>query len=275
MSKLARSPRHPVFGLGEAIQKIRDFYRINGRAHVSPDVAVQAWKYTGLNGASLRTLATIRQYGLLDEVGKDVRVSPLALTLMVEPEESPDYAAAIHAAAREPRIFVEILEEFPHDLPAEQGVISYLIRKKNFAEDAARKVNAVLRDTLALVERYQAPPIQETGDVPPRDRQPPPPQTGAGGRLPSAGQGGTLGQDGQNVGGGLDRKEPEGMVMRYEYALPDGQATLVLAGDNLTAEDVADVYHWLNGIKRTLERRVGTAASIKPPAALRQDSTAE
>lgn len=265
MTKTARSPRHPVFGLGEAIQKVREFYKINGRAHVSPDVAVQAWKYKSLNGASLRTLATLRQYGLLDEVGRDVRISPLALTLMVEPEDSSDYAAAIHEAARQPRIFVEILEEFPHDLPADQGVMSYLIRKKNFAEDAARKVNSVLRETLALVESCPAPHISGTSDATPAENNTPLPHSGSGEGLAGGAQGGVPARDSKSSFG-PDRNESEGKVMRYEYALPSGQALLLLVGDNLTADDVEEVYAWLELTKRTLLRSVGVPASERKSA---------
>lgn len=44
--------------------------------------------------------------------------------------------------------------------------------------------------------------------------------------------------------------------MRYEYALPEGTATLSLSGDNITQEDVEDIYAWLDVMKRTILRTV-------------------
>lgn len=152
MAGKARSRNYPVFGLGEAIKRARELYDSDGKAAVDTDVAVQAWGYKSLNGASLRTLGAVRQYGLLDNAGnKQVRLSPNALTILLEPLDSVERAEAIANAAAAPTMFREIRDQYPDGLPSDSGIISWLVRNHTFNEGAARDLVAAYRSTLELV----------------------------------------------------------------------------------------------------------------------------
>jgi hypothetical protein len=170
----ARGRGYPAFGLGEAIQKAKQLYARDGKAAVSSEAAVQAWNYKGLNGASLRALAALRQYGLLDAPSaKTVKLSPTALTILLEPENSPERAEAIREAATRPAVFAELNEQYGEDLPSDPAIVSHLVRNENFSEDAAKSLIAAYRDTLDLAGKAKTadiPPRKEPGGAPNGDR---------------------------------------------------------------------------------------------------------
>ena len=180
MAGKSRSRNYPAFGLADAIQKARQLYDRDGRAAVGADVAVQAWGYSGLNGASLRTLGAMRQYGLLDAPApKTVKLSHDALTILLEPDDSPERAEAIRSAATAPAMFQEIREQYPDNLPSDTAVISWLVRTHQFNGDAAKGLIASYRDTMGLVDqagKRDIPPRRDRheqdqgGDQPPTDR---------------------------------------------------------------------------------------------------------
>lgn len=152
MTGKTRSRNYPALSLQAAIDRARDLYRQDGKAAIPAEVAVKAWKYGSLNGASLRVLGALRQYGLLDDPApKTVRLSPRALTILLEPEESPARANAIREAATAPAVFGELMNQYGSDLPSDIALVSHLVRNENFSEDAARNLIVAFRDTLELL----------------------------------------------------------------------------------------------------------------------------
>jgi hypothetical protein len=206
-----RSRNYPAFGLPDAIQRARQLYDREKRATVDADVAVQAWGYGGLNGASLRVLGAMKQYGLLDSPApKSVKLSHDAVTILLEPEDSEERAESLRRVAQAPAMFAEIRQQYPHDLPSDTALVSWLVRTHGFNDDAAESLIAAYRDTLSLVE--------ENGkrDIAPRkDRA-------DDGRRDSTGD-----HPARNPGGQM--KE-----LVYSYRLPGGAAaTLTLEGGPL------------------------------------------
>jgi hypothetical protein len=228
-----RSRNYPAFGLGEAIQRARELYERDGKAAVSTEVAVQAWNYRGLNGASLRTLAAVRQYGLLDDAApKTVRLSARALTILLEPEDSPARAQAMREAATAPAVFKELREQYGNDLPSDAALISHLVRNENFSEGAAKNLIAAFRDTLALVSQAPKPDI-----TPSRDQQ------GGGGQ-------GHSGKDRQPP----PRHKGEGVHMEFNWPLSgDAVATLTVSRE-LEPDDVETLAAYLEIAKKTLAK---------------------
>lgn len=151
MAEKMRSPNFPGFGLSEAILKVRQLYEQDKRAAVPRETAVAAWGYRGLNGASLRALGALRQYGLLEAPSPGmVKVTGDALALLLEPEGSSEYRGAISSVAMRPAIFRALHKQYPDGLPSDGAIVAHLVRTANFGEDAARSVIASYRDTLAL-----------------------------------------------------------------------------------------------------------------------------
>jgi hypothetical protein len=243
MAGKVRSPNYPGLTLSESISRLREFYDREKTAHTAPEVAVKAWGYGGLNGASARVLGALRQYGLLQDVGKDVKVSERGLAILLDPASSAEYRDALAAAAREPAIFAEILQEYPESLPSEQGLVAYLVRRRGFTEEGARKLNAVLRDTLALVGAADAGHIESLAET--RDSGPAAPgstETPQVAASPSAApaQPATV--------------LPPGAVMYdWKFQLPNGVAVLSFSGAKLTERDVRRLYQYLEITRENLE----------------------
>lgn len=188
---MARGRGYPGLGLNEAIRLAKLLYEKAGKAPNTAEGIVKAWGYGGMHGKSGRVLSALRQYGLIEARANEMlALSQRALTILLEPESSEERVDATLAAAMEPAVFAEILQEFPDGLPGDDGLVSYLVRKQDFSHDSAELLVAVLRDTMALVDsikqRYNgasggAKPANERGETPPeKPRTPPPP----GGSMP-------------------------------------------------------------------------------------------
>lgn len=176
MPPKARSRNYPSLSLGEALQRARELYKKEGRARVPAPVLVGAWGYNSLNGASLRVLSALRQYGLLEGSNEETRLSPRALTLILEPEDSPDYDEALHGALAEPALFQDIIQEYGDDVPSDGALMSYLVRKQDFSEGGARTLIGSFRESVELVRSRSAsytPAKTETNAIEHRPATPP------------------------------------------------------------------------------------------------------
>jgi hypothetical protein len=167
-----RSRNYPSMSLGAAIERARELYKREGRAKVPASVVVSAWGYNSLNGASLRALAALRQYGLLDGGLEDTRLSDRALTLLLEPDTSPDYAVALREALTEPNLFHELLDEYKDNLPSDGALFSYLVRKQGFGESAAKTLIQAFRESVELVGSIGTPYITPMAHVNATDVRP-------------------------------------------------------------------------------------------------------
>ena len=177
---MGRGRSYPVIGLGEAITKASQLKDQDGTALTTPDAAVRAWGFKTLNGSSLRVVSALRQYGLLSDTGDQTKLSDRALTILLEPEGSAERQDALRAAAAQPAIFREIEEHYENNLPGEEALRSYIVRKLNLKEGPADKLAVSLRETRELVNGFgrsystpetEIPRVPETPETPEHLRQ--------------------------------------------------------------------------------------------------------
>lgn len=138
-----RSPSCPKLPLDEAVDLIRKLYSKVGRSAVKQEVAVGPLGYSGINGASLGTIAAISQYGLLER-GKagSVSVSNLALQLLHPTSQANEFNAR-QTSAKSPRIFAELLEGgFAH---CEESALTNQLIHSGFTPDGARRAAYVFK----------------------------------------------------------------------------------------------------------------------------------
>jgi len=152
----ARSRNYPSLDLAEAISRARELYKKEEKHRAPASVVVNAWGYNSLNGASLRVLSALRQYGLLDGGNQDTRLTDRALALILEPEDSSAYAQALTDAMSQPSLFQDIMQEYGANPPSDATLMSYLVRKQNFTEGAARTLIQSFRVSLELVRNQTA-----------------------------------------------------------------------------------------------------------------------
>lgn len=160
-----RSPNYPALSLPEAINSVAKVFAKENRHRADKEVVVKAMGYGGLNGASLSSLSALLKYGLLEQL-KDggCKVTDRALAIL-HPQTPQEKAEAIAAAARDPALFAEMLNDFPGSIPSDDNLRSYLVRKA-FSPTALTGVIHSFRETMTLVgevgSAYDSPsPVPE------------------------------------------------------------------------------------------------------------------
>lgn len=144
-----RSPNYPAISLREAIDRIQLLF---GKAHtqlISREQAVEAMGYDGLHGASLGAISALLKYGLLEKVDSQVKTSDRAMSI-IAPHNDEERQAAIHNAAFGPPLFGEIHERFLGEIPNDDKLRTFLIRK-NFSSSALDRVVRSYRETMELL----------------------------------------------------------------------------------------------------------------------------
>lgn len=160
-----RSPNYPIISLPEAIDRVRKVYDKEHLHKASPEVVCKAMGYNGANGSSLGILSALKKYLLLEEVGKDLKVSQDALTILVDPPSSSVRAAMVRKTALAPALFAALHEEFGELPPSDENLRAYLL-KRGFAQSAVDTPIRTYRETLEFVSRLGAPyNTQETKEV--------------------------------------------------------------------------------------------------------------
>jgi hypothetical protein len=144
-----RSPNYPAISLGTAIELVRDLYNNAKRAPVSDTVAATAMGDKSLNGTTRGHISALKKFGLVDDVSQGVKVSELALRILINPEGSSDRQAAINEAAFRPEIIKELSQS--HGDVADNVLKPYLVLQRGFSEAGADQFISAFRDTLALV----------------------------------------------------------------------------------------------------------------------------
>lgn len=149
-----RSPNYPAVSLPEAIERVRKVYEKEHMHKAPPEVVAKALGYTSLNGASLSMISALKKYGLLEEVGKDLKVSHDALTILVDPKDSADRARIIRQSAFAPALFAELQAQYEDGVPSDENLRAYLL-KRGFAPSSVDAPIRSYRETIALVSELR------------------------------------------------------------------------------------------------------------------------
>jgi hypothetical protein len=153
-----RSPNYPQISLPDAITRVANIFSKEHQHPAPREVIVKDMGYNGIHGNSLGALSALSKYGLLERDGQDYRVSERAIAI-IHPLDEESKAAALREAAQAPALFAEIFENFKGQLPSDENLRAYLIRK-GFAESALTPVIDSLRETMQFVA---GTPLHMTG----------------------------------------------------------------------------------------------------------------
>ncbi len=229
MARQRRSPNYPAFGLGEAIEKAKVLYEKEGLVKTNPEAAVLAWGYKGLNGASLRVVSALRQYGLIEDVEDGLKVSNGVVAIVHGTGD--EKANALRKAGATPKIFAELLEEYGDGLPSANTLKSILITKKKFNPNVVDSFIEAFNDTIELAKLrdnvHTSPNDEddEEGKDPPKSK--------------------------------IRLKSVEKCQWNKEFLWPlsDGtKAELVISGERPGPDEIESLIYNLEGAKRVLEK---------------------
>ncbi|MFP5518050.1 MAG: hypothetical protein ACLGJC_33845 [Alphaproteobacteria bacterium] len=146
-----RSPSSPFIPLKRAVQRAEEFFRSFKRHPARVPDVVTAWGYELKSSGGLQTIAALKQFGLLDDIGlgeaRRLKLSDLAMRILEDQRAGAKQKALADAALR-PRLIAEYFEIWGYDRPTSQHCISELKFEKNFNDDAARRFLSVYDETI-------------------------------------------------------------------------------------------------------------------------------
>jgi len=149
--KISRSPRYPVIGLREAIDKVSVVYKSDFKNQIPKELVAQHMGYKGLNGKSLGIISAVSKYGLLEGGIDAMRVTDLAVDILERENDDPERIEAIRQAAFAPDLYKELNELFP-DKVSDAALRSFLITKRQFLPDSAERLVRSYRETMDLLD---------------------------------------------------------------------------------------------------------------------------
>lgn len=134
-----KSPNAPAYSLQECVEDTRKIFQAENQVPVSREAIAEHLGLTAQSGSFNRKLSSFRQYGLLEPVGKDLRVSGLFLRIDHSGEE--ERRRALRESLGHPTIFQGLLAQYESSgLPSEMNLTNQLILKQKFTKKNAEVV---------------------------------------------------------------------------------------------------------------------------------------
>lgn len=178
MAGKMRSPNYPALSLPQALALAEKLWQAEKRTPVSNEAASVGMGFKGPTGPARVAIGALRQYGLIDKVeAGHLRLSDEAVTAMFG--NATEKRETLQRMALAPALFQDLAGA--HRDASENAIRSYLLTKKGFADDGARKAARAFRETIALAQPSQSgynPPNNDDGGESVTGIDPVPPQSG-------------------------------------------------------------------------------------------------
>src|ERR1700683_108438 len=145
-----RSPSYPSIGLREAIERVRRLYESDGKAGAPMEAAFRSIGFGGKNGASLKVMAALRKFDLVQYQAGRAVPTKMALDILVFEDDDERKKAAKRTAALSPDIYRELVESYREAgrLPSDTSLKSELIADAGFNRNSVDAFLKDFRDTL-------------------------------------------------------------------------------------------------------------------------------
>jgi hypothetical protein len=172
-----RSPAFPFINLARGIERARQFYSEEKRGAAPFARAVLHWQYSESSSGAQQTVAALKSYGLLREVGgsgkaRQLQLTDLALRILLDQRpDSSEKEAYVRQAALRPAVAVDVYRKWPI-LPSEPTLLHYLIVERRFTEGAAHAVSRILKENQEFARVTGADIGAASGDTDPEVEAP-------------------------------------------------------------------------------------------------------
>jgi hypothetical protein len=168
-----KSPNAPAYSLQDCQEDARKIFRAEGQVPVSRESIAEHLSLAAQSGPFNRKLSSLRQYGLLDPMGKDLRVSDLFLRIEHAPDESERRRSRREALGR-PTIFQSLLAQYENSgMPSDMNLTNQLVLKYRFTKKNAETVAKAFLESCRFAGLSQGRPSLASSYPPP----PPSPPT--------------------------------------------------------------------------------------------------
>lgn len=151
--KKERSPSFPFISLPRALERAGSFAASHRRNPTRLQAVSQTWGYAPSSSGLQQTIAALKAYGLLEDLGRGadrkVQLSELAWRILQDARPGAKDAAIKEAALR-PRFFMEMAENWVPDRPSDSHCVSELTLDRGFTQTAAQLFLKVFDDTVSF-----------------------------------------------------------------------------------------------------------------------------
>jgi hypothetical protein len=151
--KKERSPSYPFISLKKAVERVEALYA-NHKSQAARLVAVApTWGYGVKSSGLLQTVATLKQFGLIEDLGsgedRKIQISDLGRRIIADTRPGAREKALKEAAAS-PKLIAEYLPQWLPERPTDAHCISELHLDRGFTSDAARTFLRIFDETVAF-----------------------------------------------------------------------------------------------------------------------------
>ena len=155
-----KSPNAPAYSLQECQEDTRKIFRIEGQVPISRESIAEHLGLAAQSGPFNRKLSSLRQYGLLDPIGKDLRVSDLFLRIDHAPDEG-ERRRSLREALGRPAIFQGLLAQYENSgTPSDINLTNQLVLKYRFTKKNAETVAKAFLESCRFAGLSQGrPPV--------------------------------------------------------------------------------------------------------------------
>lgn len=136
-----RSPSYPSITIDDAVKRARELYSKEGKHPALTSTAVSHWGYKQKSSGGLKTVSTLKAYGLITDAGsgadRTIRLSNTGLAIVQdERQTSPERNALIKESAFKPKIIADLWAKYGQSLPSLDTIKHYLVADRNYNPNA-------------------------------------------------------------------------------------------------------------------------------------------
>ena len=238
-SRKERSPSFPFISLSKAIGRAEDLAKNHKRIAARLVQVGPTWGYGAKSSGLLQTVAALKQYGLIDDLGsgddRRIVLSDLAWKILVDTRPGAR-DEAVRQAALSPRLIRDFFERWVPDRPTDAHCISELHLDYGFTQDSAKTFLRVFDETIDFANLKNGDTLSSSG----ADKD----------NLPALREALPVEIPNQIV-----RATHGAPLNRATYPLPEGVAALELP-DSLSPESYEDLRAWIDVVMRLARRSV-------------------
>jgi hypothetical protein len=152
---MGRSPSFPAINLETAIRRARELHERERQYPTPVEKIVRYWGYKGMTGPASLSLAALKKFGLMADVGKGAErrggLTNLAVEIIANPDAQARYAA-IKRAALMPSAHRDLWERYGRSLPSDANLQRELVRQRGFTEGGAEDFIREYKQTIAFAQ---------------------------------------------------------------------------------------------------------------------------
>jgi hypothetical protein len=154
-----KSPNAPAYGIQECLEDARKIYRAENQVSISRESIAEHLSLAAQSGPFNRKLSSLRQYGLLESIGKDLRISDLFLRIDHAADEN-ERRRALREALGRPTVFQGLLGQYESSgMPSDINLSNQLILKYRFTKKNAETVAKAFLESCRSAGLHQGRPL--------------------------------------------------------------------------------------------------------------------